>query len=107
VEKWAGAAVGDISAKDSEGVATITVSGPASGWFGVGFDAKVMSDSPYTLVVNASGVIEQKIGTCGSEAEHCAGTQLKSSVKVLSNTEANGYRTVVMTRSFQGLTKDH
>merc|ERR1740130_2679884 len=32
-----------------------------------------MSDQPYTLIVNASGVLEQHLGTCGSEAEHCPG----------------------------------
>jgi len=57
--------------------------------------------------MNASGVIEQKIGTCGSEAEHCPGDQLTSSITVLSNTVAGGTRTIVMTRAFQGKTKNH
>lgn len=57
--------------------------------------------------MNASGVMERKIGTCGSEAEHCAGDLLKSSVKVRSNTVVNGMRTVVMTRPFQGATPKH
>jgi len=76
-------------------------------WFGIGFNAQIMSDSPYTLVVNASGVIEQKLGTCGSEAEHCPGDQLASMVKVISNTVVSNVRTVVMTRAFQGITSKH
>ena len=47
----------------SSGVATITLSGPASGWFAVGLDAKLMHDNPYTLVVNDKGVTERKLGT--------------------------------------------
>lgn len=108
VEKWAGSIPGDITQKNKQGgVATITASGPADVWFGIGFNASAMADSPYTLIVNASGVIEQKIGTCGSEAEHCPGDQLASSVKVVSNTVSGGTRTVVMTRAFQGKTKNH
>merc|ERR1711971_138267 len=29
---------------------TITMSGPANVWFGIGFNAKVMATSPYTIV---------------------------------------------------------
>lgn len=105
---WAGQIVGDISQKNPQGgLATITATGPADVWFGIGFDAHHMADSPYTLINNDAGVIEQKIGTCGSEAEHCAGTKLASSVKVVSNTVENGVRKIVMTRPFRGITKDH
>ena len=38
------------------GKATITMSGPANSWFGAGFNASAMADSPYTLVVNQDGV---------------------------------------------------
>ena len=108
VEHWAGALAGDISEKKSPGDATITLSGPSDRWFGVGFNAQVMSDSPYTLVVNASGVFEQKIGDCGSEAEHCVNDPpLASSITLKSNSEVNGVRTVVVTRPYGGLTKDH
>mmetsp|Transcript_36428 Transcript_36428/g.67040 ORF Transcript_36428/g.67040 Transcript_36428/m.67040 type:complete len:907 (-) Transcript_36428:128-2848(-) len=105
---WSGSIKGDITQKNpSGGVATITASGPADVWFGIGLNAQRMADSPYTLVVNSSGVIEQKIGTCGSEAEHCAGDRLESSVRVLSNSVVNGVRTVVMTRPFLGKTSKH
>lgn len=51
--------------------------------------------------------LSKKIGTCGSEAEHCPGDQLESSIKLVSNTVNNGVRTVVMTRPFQGKTAKH
>ena len=89
------------------GKATLTISGPANSWFGAGFNASAIADSPYTLVVNQDGVTERKIGTCGSEAEHCPGIQLSSSVTVLSNSVVGGVRTVVMTRALVGLSKDH
>jgi len=109
INSWGGALIGDISSKSnvSDGNATITLSGPADVWFGVGLDAENMADSPYTLIVNASGVIEQKIGTCGSEAEHCPGDQLESSTTLLSNIVKGSTRTVVFTRAFVGLTSKH
>lgn len=105
---WSGSIDGDVSQKvASGGVATITVSGPADGWFGVGLDAHLMCDLPYALIVNDQGVQEQKLGTCGDEGCHCGGTKLASSVNVTSNTVTGGVRTVVMTRPLKGLTKDH
>ena len=58
---------------------TIVLTGPSASWFGVGLNAQKMADMPYTIIVNSTGVIEQKIGTCGSEADHCPGTLLPSS----------------------------
>eukprot|EP00322_Chrysochromulina_rotalis_P000677 CAMPEP_0115847920 /NCGR_PEP_ID=MMETSP0287-20121206/10641_1 /TAXON_ID=412157 /ORGANISM="Chrysochromulina rotalis, Strain UIO044" /LENGTH=898 /DNA_ID=CAMNT_0003301789 /DNA_START=6 /DNA_END=2702 /DNA_ORIENTATION=+ len=84
------------------GLATISLRGPADVWFGVGFDAQNMADAPYTIYVNASGAFEQKIGTCGSEAEHCAGDPLAPSLTLLSNTVIDGWREVVLTRAFAG-----
>ena len=107
---WQGLLPGDISTKHATGGgnATITLSGPAGGWFGVGLGAQNMADSPYTFIVNASGVSEQKIGTCGSEAEHCAGgSPLARSIELLSSSVAGGVRTVVARRPLAGLTKDH
>ena len=53
--------------------------------------------------------MERKIGTCGSEAEHCTTDTdiLASSLKVLSNTVADGRRTVVATRAFAGASSKH
>jgi len=107
LNSWQGLINGDVSEKGTSGKVTMTVSGPADVWFGVGFDAVEMSDQPYTLIVNASGVIEQKIGTCGSEADHCPGDQLNSSVTVISNKVVNGIRTVLLTRQFKGATSKH
>jgi hypothetical protein len=89
------------------GGATITLAGPADVWFAVGLNAKIMFEKPYTLVVNSTGVEERKLGTCGTEADHCAGTPLAASVKVVSNTVADGVRTVVLTRLLKGATADH
>ena len=104
---WAGAIAGDVATKTSTGKVTITMSGPADAWFAVGFNAVVMSDSPWTLVVNATGVTERKLGTCGSEAEHCPGDALSPSVTVTSNSVENNVRTVVMTRAFAGASSKH
>lgn len=87
---------------------TITASGPADTWFGIGLNAKLMSDQPYTIILNGSGfVFERQIGTCGSEAEHCPGDVLSTSVKMISNTVVKGVRTVVMTRAMQGISPKH
>jgi len=109
VNKWGGAVTGDISTKvvSSDGNATLTLKGPADVWFGVGLDAQNMADSPYTFIVTPTNVTERKIGTCGSEAEHCPGDELAPSVTVISNEVTNGVRTVVVTRPFKGLTPKH
>ena len=110
VKSWQGLLPGDISTKHATGGgnATVTLSGPAEGWFGVGLDAQNMADSPYTFIVNSTGVSEQKIGTCGSEAEHCAGeSPLAPSIDLLSSSVAGGVRTVVLRRPLAGLTQDH
>jgi hypothetical protein len=73
----------------------------------VGIDAKVMSDAPYVLLVNSTSVWEQQIGTCGSEAEHCAGAVLEPSITLVSNAVSDNIRTVVITRSFAGKTSKH
>eukprot|EP00441_Pelagodinium_beii_P019960 CAMPEP_0197660388 /NCGR_PEP_ID=MMETSP1338-20131121/50813_1 /TAXON_ID=43686 ORGANISM="Pelagodinium beii, Strain RCC1491" /NCGR_SAMPLE_ID=MMETSP1338 /ASSEMBLY_ACC=CAM_ASM_000754 /LENGTH=908 /DNA_ID=CAMNT_0043237725 /DNA_START=30 /DNA_END=2756 /DNA_ORIENTATION=- len=111
-EIWQGMIEGDVSKlkndEDLDSAAvTITVSGPADRWFGVGLNASRMFDQPYALICNESGVLEQKLGTCGEEARHCPGTQLESSVKVVSNTVSNGRRTIVMSRGLHGLTPNH
>jgi len=89
------------------GLATLTLRGPAAVWFGVGLDAQNMADSPYTIYVNASGAFEQQIGTCGSEAQHCAGDALAASLTLVANTVVDGVREVVVTRAFAGLTDKH
>ena len=105
--KFAGHIAGDVSTKASSGVATITLNGPADAWFGIGFNAVVMSNAPYTILVNSTNVWEQKIGTCGSEAEHCPGDLLAPELKVVSSTTKGNVRTVVLTRPLAGATNKH
>ncbi|EOD05979.1 hypothetical protein EMIHUDRAFT_453585 [Emiliania huxleyi CCMP1516] len=76
--------------------ATLTLSGPAGGWFGAGLHALVMADQPYTIVVAGE-----------EEAQHCAGTRLAASVTVLSDSVSGGVRTVEMSRPLKGRTDDH
>ena len=85
----------------------IIMSGPSNAWFGTGFNASQMADSPYTIIVNSTGVYERKIGTCGSEGEHCPGDALVSTVKVISTKVVDGIRTVTMTRPLEGKTSKY
>ena len=85
-------------------LAEITIQGEASVWFGVGFGAHAMGDLPWTLVADGNGqVSERKLGN------HVAGSTLKPSVQVLSNTvdSKTGLRTVVVSRPLQGATGDY
>eukprot|EP00091_Calanus_sinicus_P006606 TRINITY_DN17302_c0_g1_i2.p1 TRINITY_DN17302_c0_g1~~TRINITY_DN17302_c0_g1_i2.p1 ORF type:complete len:147 (-),score=29.71 TRINITY_DN17302_c0_g1_i2:168-608(-) len=87
-----------------DGKATITLSGPNGKWFSVGLGSPhfVMSDKPYTIVVDGTGnVSERKLG------DHDPGTVLASSLTVTSNSVKDGVRKVVMTRKFAGKTPDH
>lgn len=84
--------------------AMLTLSGPSDVWFGTGFNASHMADSPYTIIVNSTGVYERQIGTCGSEAEHCPGDALQTTLQVISNKVADGMRTVMLSRSLKGKT---
>ena len=108
---------------------TIVLTGPSATWFGVGLNAQKMADMPYTIIVNSTGVFEQKIGTnivnishsltslnstsllnkgtCGSEADHCPGTLLQDQVNLVSNEIEGDKRSVVLTRSLVGVTSDH
>jgi hypothetical protein len=104
---WQGLINGDISEKVRNGTVTITISGPADGWFGVGFNALHMSDQPWAIIMNDTAVIEQKLGTCGDEGHHCPGTSLPVSVTVLSSTLEKGVRTYVLSRPFLGASDLH
>ena len=50
---------------------------------------------------------ERQIGTCGSEAEHCPGDVLSSSIVLVSNQVVAGRRTVVFKRPMVGITEKH
>jgi hypothetical protein len=77
----------------TSGTATITLQGPATVWFGVGFNASAMEDLPYTIVINGTGGAEEH-----QLANHAAGTVLPTTVKIISNTVKDGVRTIVLTR---------
>ena len=82
--------------------AQITLTGPDGVWFGVGINASAMADLPYTIIVNGSGeVMERKL------ADHDPGTQISTSVTVVSNSVVKGVRTIVLNRKMSGLTADH
>jgi hypothetical protein len=93
-----------LSRKDS--VATITVRVPSNHtWFAIGFNASAMKDMPYTIVVNASGGVEERL-----LGNHAAGSVLSvQSVTAVSthNNATDGTRTVVIKRPLQGATSHH
>ena len=76
-------------------------------WFGMAFNAVFMMDRPYVILVlpgkndaDAVEVVEQQIGTCGEEAQHCAGTRLEpTDLKVISSSIIDGERVVELERS--------
>lgn len=75
----------------------IAVVGPSDVWYGVGFNASEMSDEPWAIIVDGHGAVtERKL------VDQKAGTLLKTSVKVLSNTVVDGVRTVTLTRAMKG-----
>jgi hypothetical protein len=82
------------SAKD---LATITASGPSADWFGVGFGAQAMKQKPWAIIMEGDGKVTER-----QLADQSPGQLLPSTLAVVSNTVADGKRTVVMTRSLQG-----
>ena len=87
------------SAKDQ---ATITASGPATEWFGIGFGAQAMKQKPWAIIMEGNGNVTER-----QLADQSPGTLLKSSVTVVSNTVADGKRTVVMTRALKGVSAEY
>ena len=55
-----------------------------------------MADLPYTIIVSGSNVFELDL------ADHAPGTNLTSSIKVVSNTVDGDKRTVVVSRAMEG-----
>jgi len=90
---------------------TINVTGPADVWFGVGFNATQMKDSPWAIVVEPSSGASSADATVTERklADQNPGKQLASSVTVTSHTvdTASNQRTIVMTRALKGATSDH
>lgn len=94
-----------------QGMATITLVGPADKWFGVGFGtnsmcAKMEADEcprggPYAIIVSGDNVEERKLDF------HGPGTVIESSVTIVSNEVNDENRTVVLTRPWVGATPNH
>ena len=92
----------ELALDKASDTARITLQGPATVWYGVGFNASQMSDRPWAVIVDGKGAVtERKL------VDQKAGTLLKTSVKVVSNTVADGVRTVVVTRPLKGATAEY
>jgi len=92
-----------LSNQTAEDGAEITLTGPSDVWYGVGFDAVSMSNSPYAMIVDGAtgNVTEHVLG------KHAIGVQINTTVTVVSSTVHAGSRTVVMRRPLRGATPQH
>lgn len=89
----------------SNATTRLTLSGPAASWYAFAFNATSMGDTPYTIVVNASGGVEERV-----LADHAAGLRLRvQSLTILSSEvdAKSGRRTVVVSRSSAGAGPEH
>ena len=85
-----------------QGTVQISVTGKVGGWFGVGFDAESMAETPYSILVDdEGGVHEYRLGV------HALGKRLEPSVSVVSNVVLDQQRTVTVTRQLEGATAEH
>jgi len=95
-----------VSLSPAQSTATITLTGPADVWFGVGFGATSMADRPWTLIAEggAGGAVSERRLGGPSSASHSAGDALAPSVTVLSDTTSapNNTRTLVLSRALEG-----
>eukprot|EP00040_Diaphanoeca_grandis_P037212 m.241412 g.241412 ORF g.241412 m.241412 type:complete len:883 (+) comp33774_c0_seq2:100-2748(+) len=78
-------------------LATITLVGNSSAWFGVGFNASAMKDAPWAIICEGTGKVTER-----QLQDQNPGSLLTPSVTVKSNTVVNGVRTVIVTRPFAG-----
>jgi hypothetical protein len=83
-------------------IVNISISGPSEYWFGVGFNASIMDNLPYAIIVDGNGNVQER-----KLANHDPGDVIQSSVKVLTNNVNNGVRTVLLQRALAGITTDH
>lgn len=49
----------DMTVSASSGNVTMTLTGPSTVWFGVGFYAQTMDDAPYTIIVDGTGAVSE------------------------------------------------
>ena len=91
-----------VSLEHNTVTATITLTGPATVWYGVAFNAGSMADLPYAIIVDGAGqVTERKL------ANHGPGTELSPSVRIVSSSVKDGLRTLVLSRPVTAASKDH
>ena len=89
---------------------TITLTGPSSVWFGVGFFAQAMEEKPYALIVDGvnGSVTERQLASHMGSAASPGGAVLKPrSITVLQSSVVAGRRTIVLTRPAMGATVQH
>jgi len=98
----------DLSIDSAADLVTLTIVGPATKWFGIGFGLQTMDGvcvgaCPPVVGVNAiifdstGTTFEQKLGM------HAVGTKIAAPIhKVISNKVAAGMRTVTITRPMKG-----
>lgn len=91
----------DVTLSESESLAHVTVTGPSTVWFGVGFGSSLMPNTYAVVIAGNGSVSEHLLG------DHAAGTVLAPSVTVVSNTVSGTQRTVKFSRPLKGLTKTH
>lgn len=77
-------------------VTTITLTGPASVWWGVGFGQPVMKGS-WAVIVEGNGTITERL-----LGNHIVGPPLPPSVTLKSSEVTAGNRTVILTRPMDG-----
>jgi len=94
----------DVELDATTQMARIRLSGPNSGWYGVGFGAQSMADEPYVIIVDGtSGTYqERKLG------KYSVGTSLSSSLdELVDYIHLDGYCQVELQRPLEGATLEH
>ena len=83
----------EMTVSNTTGTVEITLTGPSTVWFGVGFFADTMEQAPYSIIVDGTGAVSER-----RLANHASGRTLAPTVTVTSNTVKDDTRTVVLTR---------
>ena len=86
-----------IEANKTTSKVRLTMTGATSGYFAFGFDSGIMADA-YAIVCNSSnGVFEERI-----LGNHNVGTKITSSFTLISDTDLNNIKTIVLERDLKG-----
>jgi hypothetical protein len=90
---------------------TISMTGPADVWFGVGFGATQMKNSPWAIIVEPSSGASSADATVSERklADNDPGQALKDSITVVSHTidPSANTRTIVATRRLKGISPNY